>query len=127
MGSRGVWAPCQGPGGGYELLAAGRESELTAYDRLWCDRRNGVRDNFNFPADFFKLRHITLHMPLTFIPWGTTTFTASIRNLRLYTHEDFQVLDPEMAGQNGFNSAVRAIVEHIPPPQQVMFSLRAVF
>ncbi|HEY9448476.1 MAG TPA: TonB-dependent receptor [Gemmatimonadaceae bacterium] len=130
MASRGVWAPCQGAGGGYELIEQGRRDELTAFERLTCDPKVTPRDFMNFPADFFKLRHVTLRMPVpsALLPRvRSAQLSISLRNIRLWKHSGLPIFDPEMAGSSGAGSAVRAIVENVPSPTSLLFSLRASF
>lgn len=130
MASRGVWAPCQGAGGGYDLIEQGRRDELTAFERLTCDPKATPRDFMNFPADFLKLRHVTLRLPVpsTVLPKvRSAQLSVSLRNIRLWKSPELRIFDPEMAGQNGAGSAVRAIVENVPSPTSLLFSLRANF
>ena len=55
------------------------------------------------------------------------TLTVSGRNLWKWVNEDFPVFEPEMGGNEGFNDAVRSILEHVPPPATITASLRLVF
>jgi TonB-dependent SusC/RagA subfamily outer membrane receptor len=130
MASRGVWAPCQGADGGYAKLAAGRRSEMTAFERITCNPTATPRDLMNFPADFFKLRHVTVKVPVSarVLP-GTrsASLSASLRNIRLWKNPLLPIFDPEMAGASGAGSPVRAIVENIPTPTTLLFSLRMGF
>jgi hypothetical protein len=84
----------------------------------------------NFPADFFKLRHVTVKVPVSarVLP-GTRTasLSASLRNIRLWKNPLLPIFDPEMAGSSGAGSAVRAIVENVPAPTTLLFSLRMGF
>lgn len=130
MASRGVWAPCQGPDGGYALLAAGRRAELTAFERATCVPTATPRDLMNFPGDFFKLRNVSFKMPVPtrLVPGArTATISATLRNIRLWKSPELLIFDPEMAGQSGAASAVRAIVENVPTPTSLLLSLRMGF
>src|SRR5690606_2101972 len=104
MASRGVWAPCQGKDGGYAKLEQGRRDEMTAFERLTCDSRATPRDLMNFPGDFFKLRHVSLNVPVPerlLRSARSATLSISVRNIRLWKHSDLRVFDPEMAGASG--------------------------
>ena len=127
MAQRGVWPPCQGAGGGYEKIAAGQIDELTAYDRATCVPTATPRDFMNFPADFAKLRHLTIGIPVPAkLLVGATggQFSVSLRNVRIWKDPLLKIFDPEMAGAGGASSAVRAIVENVPSPMSVIFALR---
>jgi TonB-dependent starch-binding outer membrane protein SusC len=81
-------------------------------------------------SDFFKLRELTLQVPVPdqVIPQGSrATLTLSGRNLWRWTHSDWVTLEPEMAGNTGFDTQVRALTEHIPPPASFLASLRVTF
>jgi TonB-dependent starch-binding outer membrane protein SusC len=81
-------------------------------------------------ADFFKLRELTLQVPVPeqIVPQGSrATLTLSGRNLYRWTHSDWVTLEPEMAGNTGFDTQVRGLTEHIPPPASFLASLRVTF
>lgn len=101
---------------------------MTAFERLYCDRRKVPRDGPIFPADVFKIRTLSVRVPIEFFPRvSSATFLASVRNIRLWTHPDLPMFDPEMAGPAGAASQVREIVEQIPAPISFAFSLRVTY
>jgi hypothetical protein len=80
---------------------------------------------FIFPADFFKVRDITLAVPLGRLLPGTTSsaLTLSAQNI-FRKNYGMPLFDPEMSGNDGFNATVRYISEHIPSPAVFLMSLR---
>jgi hypothetical protein len=42
-------------------------------------------------------------------------------------NKDFPVFDPETGNNGGFDSAVRSILEHVPPPAIYTATLRVTF
>jgi hypothetical protein len=112
----------------YDLIDAGRDAELTALQRGRCVRANIDNDYFIYPADYFKLRDVTLRVPLTALVTQASNATLAISASNWYTwKKDFPMFDPEMTSNEGFNSPVRAISEHIPAPATLTASLRFVF
>jgi len=117
-----------------QAMRDGRRDEVTALMRARCDTSIRAHDFFIYPADHFRLRDITLQLPITaFIP-GTTnaTFTASLQNAWLWLNDEFFAFDPSMQGRGGFeeggmNTAVRYLDEQLPTPRSLTFSVRASF
>jgi hypothetical protein len=83
---------------------------------------------FIFPADFFKIRDVTLTIPLgRLIPrTASSMFVISASNF-FRRNDGMPLFDPEMSGNDGFNSTVRYISEHIPAPAVFLSSLRISF
>ncbi|MBI4539214.1 MAG: TonB-dependent receptor [Gemmatimonadetes bacterium] len=108
-----------------ELFKAGRLNELTAYQRNRCVQkysRNGTPVN---KGDFFKLREVTVRIPLWF--WTNVTspsLTISGRNVWKWLNDDWWVLDPEIGCNTGHNCLVISQQEHIPPPATYTVALR---
>ena len=106
------------------------QSQWTAWERSICVSKNVRPDMFLFPADFFKLRDVTLRAP---IPQRLLTgahagsVSLSVQNWYRWQRKEFRLFDPEMAGNDGFNSTVRYISEHIPAPATVIAQLRLTF
>jgi hypothetical protein len=101
---------------------------LTVKETLMCIPANARQDMFIFKADFFKVRDITLTIPLgRAIPRSTSsTLVFSAQNI--FRHNDgMPMFDPEMSGNDGFNPTVRYISEHIPAPAVFLTSLRVSF
>jgi len=130
MATRRVWPGCEGEEGGYALIEAGRRDELTAFERYVCGSPAPASTFFNFPADFMKLRSVSLRVPVPerlLMGSRSASITAAVRNIMLWHHSDLPLFEPEMAGQNGAASAVRAIVEQVPAPTTFTLSLRVGF
>ena len=120
------WPTCFGA---YPHLAANDTTALTAWERATCIARNVRDDMFIFPADFFKLRDVTLRVPLgRFIPQTrNSVFSVSAGNWYTWKRKEFRMFDPEQAGNDGFNASVRYISEQIPAPATLVAQLRVAF
>ena len=114
----------------YTLQESGRTSEIRPIDQARCTPALSRADYFIYPANFFKLREVSLSMPVPtrFIPGASTaSFTLSGHNIWRWLNEDFPVFDPETGNNGGFDSRVRSILEHVPPPASYTATLRVVF
>jgi TonB-dependent SusC/RagA subfamily outer membrane receptor len=120
------WPTCQSA---YDKIKAGQQAQLTVRENLWCIQRNVRSDMFIYPADFFKLRDVSLRVPLgRAIPRTTSSsLVVSAGNWYTWKKKDFPVFDPEQAGNDGFNAGVRYISEHIPAPATVTAQLKVQF
>ena len=101
---------------------------LTVEETLKCVPANVRQDMFIFPADFFKIRDITLTIPLgRLIPnTASSSLVFSAQNI-FRRNNGMPLFDPEMSGNDGFNATVRYISEHIPAPAVFLSSLRISF
>jgi TonB-dependent starch-binding outer membrane protein SusC len=114
----------------YTLQEAGRTSEIRPLDQARCTPALSRADYFIYPANFFKLREVSLSMPIParFIPNATTaSFTLAGHNIYRWLNKDFPVFDPETGNNGGFDSRVRSILEHVPPPASYTATVRVVF
>lgn len=113
----------------YPALARGDTASLTAFQRSTCIAKAVRADMFIFPADFFKLRDVTLRVPLGRLIPNTESSTLSLSgaNWFRWQRKEFRVFDPEQAGNDGFNAQVRYISEQIPAPATFNAQLRVVF
>ena len=97
--------------------------QAPALKRARCDEEieSGAYSSFVYPADFLKLRNVTFRAPLPFLQSSTrgTSFSLTVRNIRLWLNDDFEAFDPEMTGQEGLDQITRSITEHIPAPYTV--------
>lgn len=120
------WPTCQGA---YDKIKANQSSQLTVREQLWCVQKNVRQDMFIYPADFFKLRDISVRVPLGRRIPGTQSaqLVVSAGNWYTWKRKEFPVFDPEQAGNDGFNAGVRYISEHIPAPATFMTQVRVVF
>ncbi len=98
---------------------------ITVRENLTCIQRNVRSDMFIFKADFFKVRDISLNVPLgKLIPrTASSIFTMSAQNV-FRKNFGMPLFDPEMTNNDSFNAVVRAINEQIPAPALFMASLR---
>jgi outer membrane receptor protein involved in Fe transport len=120
----GTWPVCNDA---YDRIAAGAMNQLTAWERVWCVAANAPRQGPIYPADFFRLRALTLAMPVTRLVPGArcARLTVSGRNLWTWKNHDLLVFDPEMVGRDGMHSTVRAIDLHVPAPATLTFAVAA--
>jgi TonB-dependent starch-binding outer membrane protein SusC len=118
-----LWPTCERA---YPALAANQP--VTPRERLTCVPVNARQDMFIFPADFFKIRDLTLTIPMGKVLPGTagSTLVLSAQNF-FRRNYGMPLFDPEMSGNDGFNAAVRYISEMIPAPAMYLTSLRITF
>lgn len=124
LARRDVYPPCAPA---YALRDAGREDELTAWQRVWCVAGNVFEDGGPiYPGDFFRLRELTLRVPLSSVlPLaGQTILVVSGRNFWTWKNDDFLVFDPEMVGDSGMHTVVRRIDPQVPSPATFVLSLK---
>lgn len=115
-----LWPTCASA---FANIEAGKP--ITVREQLTCVPANVRPDMFIFPADFFKVRDITVAVPLGRLMPGTTSsaLTLSAQNI-FRKNYGMPLFDPEMSGNDGFNATVRYISEHIPSPAVFLMSLR---
>lgn len=120
------WPTCFGA---YNKIEAGQQSQLTVRESLICNTRNIRQDMFIYPADFFKLRDVSLRIPLGRVIPRTSSAQLVLSGANWYTwkKDEFPIFDPEQAGNGGFNEQVRYISEHIPSPATFTAQLRVAF
>ena len=114
----------------YTLQETGRIAEAKAIDAARCNAAATKADYFIYPADFFKLREISLSAPIpTKYLRGATSARVifSGQNIYKWVNKDFPVFDPETGNNDGFNSKVRSILEHVPPPAVYTMAIRMTF
>ena len=114
----------------YTLQETGRANEAKAIDRARCTVSSTRADYFIYPADFFKLREVSLSVavPQRFVRGASSArVTLAGYNLWKWVNEDFPVFDPETGNNGGFGSRVRSILEHVPPPAVYTASIRMTF
>ncbi len=110
-------------------LQKGIRDPYTARQRSWCDPKiQGASEVY--PADFFRVRDVSLQLPVPFqIPRATrATLSVSAQNFWSWKNKDFLAMDPELAGSQGINSGLaRSMDYQVPPPATFLVSLRLVF
>ena len=85
-------------------------------------------------ADFFKIRELSVQAPLP-EAWiegfgaSRANVTFSARNFFRWVPDGdgFNTLDPEVGGNVGFDTQVRSMLEHVPPPAFYTLSFQMVF
>ncbi|HVF38842.1 MAG TPA: TonB-dependent receptor, partial [Gemmatimonadaceae bacterium] len=124
LASNGAWPVCNDA---YARVKEGKAQSLTAWERVWCVATAVPENGPIYPADFLRLRALSLSVPLPAHRMRATraTLVVSARNFLLWKHRDFLVFDPEMAGPNGMNSPDRSIDLHVPPAAGMTFAIRA--
>lgn len=110
--------------------AAQRTTALTPWEQIACPGAGRVYDSdiFWYKQDFFKLRDLTLTVPVGFaVPSAeSATLRVSVQNwFRKYY--DMALFDPEMTGRDSLDEQNRSISEHLPPPATITASLRITF
>jgi TonB-linked SusC/RagA family outer membrane protein len=114
----------------YTLQETGRTSEIKAIDNARCTVSGTRADYWIYPADYFKLRELSVNFP---IPQRllrgakSAMFSLSGHNVWKWVNEDFKTFDPETGNNGGFDSRVRSILEHVPPPAVYSAILRITF
>jgi len=105
---------------------------LTAEERARCDVKWYQSDFAIQPADFFKIREVSLQAPLpdnwaNMIGASRANVTVSGRNFFRWVDPLMRTLDPEVGGNVGYNTQVRSMTEHVPPPAYYTLSMQVVF
>jgi TonB-linked SusC/RagA family outer membrane protein len=111
------------------LEGGGTASELTARERLECVPTTLQDDVLWEPQDFFKLRDVTLAVPLgALMPRANAaTLTLTAQNWFRWYNSGLRMFDPEMTDRDSLNEQNRTISEHIPAPAIFTASLRVTF
>lgn len=105
-------------------------SQINALDRARCYKENLRSGLWVYPADFFKLREVTLVAPIGLIAPGarSATLSLSLRNAFRWTNGEFPAFDPEMVSSRSNTGALTSgITEHAPAPARLTASVRIVF
>jgi TonB-dependent starch-binding outer membrane protein SusC len=116
---------------GKQLRDNNTQVNWTAWERATCNSSQARQDMFIFPADFYKLRDVTVRaeIPRRLLR-GTVrsaNVSVSVQNWFTKKNKEFRVFDPEMAGNDGFNAQVRYISEQIPAPATVLARVQVTF
>ncbi len=103
---------------------------MTAQQRAQCIVQLARASDFIYPADFMKLREVSLQLPVPerLLPRSTrATLTLSGRNIWKWVNDDFPVFEPEMGNNDGYDVTERSLLEHVPPPATYTAALRVTF
>jgi TonB-dependent SusC/RagA subfamily outer membrane receptor len=122
-----IWPTCAGA---RQVLAGGGTlDDLTARQRVECDLPLTTADVMWFPADFWKLRDVTLSIPVDrLIPQASSArLTITAQNFVRWINPELRVFDPEMAARDNLSEQNPEISEHVPPSAILTASLRLTF
>ncbi len=114
----------------YTLQETGRLAQASSLDAARCTVSLTRADYFIYPADFFKLRNVSFSIPLPqrYLQGASSgSLTISGNNIWKSVNSGFPVFDPETSNNGGFDSRVRSILEHVPPPATYAAAIRLVF
>jgi outer membrane receptor protein involved in Fe transport len=116
----------------FAMVGAGNQAQTTAYSRLRCQAKFYQPNIFIEKADFFKVRDITLRIPIPMHNRGgikSALFSVSLHNWIKWVNKDFPIFDPEVDGEGQpAIQRVRATGDgQIPPPRTATAALRIVF
>ncbi|MQA92249.1 MAG: hypothetical protein GEU90_18820 [Gemmatimonas sp.] len=113
----------------FALIEQGGEDELTQREQMSCILSNLDNGHFIYPMDFFKLREVSLRIPMNFLPrTDNASLTLSGTNLWRWLNDDFLNYDPESAsGVTGAHSFYNGLYENPAPPKYFSATLRAQF
>jgi TonB-dependent SusC/RagA subfamily outer membrane receptor len=128
--TRGIrWPACFNS---YPEIDAGNLSGVTARERAYCIPTFANRDFAIFPLDFFRMRDLTLSVPISTDFLGSSGGRIAISASNFYTWKkaSYSLLDPETSGgfqtgQNvGGNEFTHSVGGSIPIPAAYTISLR---
>ena len=124
LAAQGAWPVCNTA---YQNVKNGKPELLTAWERVWCNPLVVPIDGPIWPANFIRLRALTLTVPLPggFLARHNATAAISARNYMLWKDSEMLVFDPEMAGRDGMNSPVRTIEYQVPPSAGITLAFKA--
>lgn len=124
LAQNGVYPVCNKA---YGEKADGHPELLTAWERLYCNPLIAPQDGPIWPANFLRLRAVSVTMPVPgrILRARNASMTMSLRNLLLWKNHDMPVFDPEMVGKDGMSSVVRTIEMQVPSPVGFTFAVRA--
>lgn len=114
-----------GPGDSHPNL-----DQVRALDRIRCYSQAPGTEVWTMPADFFKLRALTLRVPATpVVPYvDRAVATFALRNFYTWTNSEFYSYDPEMvSARSNVDALTQGITDQLPPPASFRFSFRVEF
>jgi len=108
-----------------EKLAAGQTSDITAYDRAKCDDKYTGYGMWTEPADFFKIRNLSVsyRVPDKWLPGQVRSLTVRASGRNLWTFTDYPGLDPESYEDGATGGALyRQEYYNLPPLRTFILS-----
>ena len=106
------------------VIETGDVSSLTALERVICNQDDlDGQAGFIYPTDFFKLREVSIRIPLDFIiPESySASLTLAGGNLWRWTKDEFREFDPEQQRSNELTTQIWA---QPSPPRMFTSSIR---
>jgi hypothetical protein len=102
---------------------------VSAADRMRCYKTVSTTDLFSWPADFFKMRELTIQAPLPFrLPRiQSAIVTLSARNFLTKKLNGNRSSDPEVGGNATVDGLTFGVSDAIPAPAEFTISIRATF
>jgi TonB-linked SusC/RagA family outer membrane protein len=123
---RSVWPLCRDTN---TAISDGRRDQLTAGERALCDPSVTRYGMWTQPADFFKLRSVSLsyRLPPAWIPGGFRSATIRLQGRNLFTRTNFEGVDPEAFEDGSADVLFRQEYYNLPPYRSVLLSARVDF
>jgi len=123
---RGIWPGCSDV---INQINDGDYSGLTARQLGRCDPQQILDGQWVFPADFFRLRSVSLQyrVPESVLPSTVRSLAVRVRGRNLLTSTDYPGLDPEAYEDGSANAPYRQEYYNLPPTKSVTVTLNAGF
>jgi hypothetical protein len=102
---------------------------VSAADRVRCYKTVPSTDLFTWPADFLKMREVTVQAPVPFrLPrLQSAMLTLSARNFFTRKLHGNRSSDPEVGGNATVDGLTFGVSDAIPAPAEFTVSIRATF
>jgi TonB-linked SusC/RagA family outer membrane protein len=115
----------------YPLIAAGQQDQLTALERVRCLTGSQTFQHraFIYSRDFFKLREVSLVVPLGFLFPGASrsSLTLAGRNLFRWVKSTHKAYDPESGGWVPGRSSSPNYWQRPAPPKVFTMAINVTF
>lgn len=123
---RSVWPTCRDVN---QAISDGRRDQLTAGERALCDPSVTRYGMWTQPADFFKLRSVSLsyRLPQEWIPGRFRSATLRLQGRNLLTFTDYEGVDPEAFEDGSADVLFRQEYYNLPPFRSFVLSARVDF
>ena len=123
---RSVWPLCRDVN---QAISDGRRDQLTAGERALCDPSVTRYGMWTQPADFFKVRSVSLsyRLPQEWVPGRFRSATLRVQARNLFTFTDFEGVDPEAFEDGSADVLFRQEYYNLPPYRSLLLSARVDF
>ena len=123
---RSVWPTCRDTNA---RIAAGERDQLSAGERALCDPSVTRYGMWTQPADFFKVRSVSLsyRLPQEWIPGRFRSATLRLQARNLFTFTDYEGVDPEAFEDGSADVLFRQEYYNLPPYRSLLLSARVDF